>query len=833
MAHRTLYSAILLFGLGTALVITLLADRSGEAVGSAPTAPAPFPAGSGELLSRVELEESAQERTAPAREPSAPPIVPPTSLATRDEGDFDETGVYGRLADEQVRPIAGARVLLFSGDSPLFAQTKTLAETTSDEEGRYRFVGLQAVQGYYVYAQAEGFRPGWLRHHSGHDEEFRLRAAASIRGRALRAESEKPLQGVRISAEVRHWRAGAFHDEVSCLTEADGFYELPWLRLDRFQKIIALEPGGAPSRHDFQIDPDQHEGYDLYLGRGRPLTLEFFDPVVGQVLAGFPLRVEGLDFVTDSNGHIDYDFVEEKEDLFITVESEGHCRTSVRHRRTEFNKRLVRVPMTRGASVVGRVLDAHGNGVAGAYLVLRGRPRHVKPPGFPLNTTAMNTTLTLRSGAGGAFEITGIAPSEHIVLRARHAEYGRSAEQILHLPRMGLRAEVELTLAAPGTIEGTIRIDGAPSSVDVHWSAGDADGRGRSNDRGFYRLNGVPPGETHVWITLDQSWNNLDHRGDLHGHLLYVKAEAVLEHDIEVTTDRIPISGFVRDTVGIPLAGVAVSASARHEGERYSTLQKTRADGSFHLLVHAVGGMLYHLGAYQGQRAVNLEDVVPGTVDIELVLPDLGLVRLRVVDAFTRKSVRGYRVYYRQHAEQPLTMLRQSGSRFSPGPEGSFLAKLPTGSFELVVCARDQGYVEGRVERVHVATDSIAQASVSLEPGMQATFEFKGSDKAIQQLKSHLRRKKISILTEEQRLEKKRQSSYFNREIRKNQALVPADSNRAVVEGLSTGTYSFQGIPRGLSFKPASIEIAPRNHQEFSIRVETKKARGNGGDPRR
>lgn len=828
MAHRTLYSAILLFGLGTVLVIVRLADRSGEAVG-APTIPAPSPPGPGELPSRVVLEEPAKEGSSPRREPSASPIAPPTSLVTRDEGDFDETGVYGRLVDEQVRPIAAAKVLLFTGESPLFAQTRTLAETTSDEQGRYRFAGLQAVQRYYVYAQAEGFRPGWLRHHSGHDEEFRLGVAASIRGRTLRAESETPLAGVRISAEIRHWRAGAFRDEVSCLTEADGSYALPWLRLDRFQEIIALEPGGAPSRHDFQIDPDQHEGYDLYLEQGRPLTLEVYDPAIGQVLTGFPLRIDGMDFVTDSNGHIGYDFVEEKEDLFITVESEGHCRTSVRHRMTESSSKLVRVPMTRGASVVGRVLDAHGNGVAGAYLVLRGGPRHVKPSGFPPNTTAMNAILPTRSGAGGAFEISGVAPSERVRLRARHAEYGRSAEQPLHLPRMGSRAEVELTLAAPGSIEGTIRIDGTLSSVDVHWSAGGAGSRGRSNDRGAYRFNGIPPGETELWITSDRSWSNVDHPSDL----LYVQADTVIEHDIEVITDRIPISGLVRDTVGIPLAGVAVSASARNEGERYSTSQKTRADGSFHLLVHAVGGMLYHLGAYQGQRAAVLEDVVPGTVDIELVLPDLGLVRLRVVDAFTRKSVRGYRVYYRQYAEQPLTMLRQSGSRFSPGPEGSFLAKLPTGSFELVVCARDQGYVEGRIERVQVSTDSIAQASISLEPGIQVAFEFKGNDKVIQQLKSQLKRKKISILTEEQRLEYKRSSSYFNREIRRNQALVPADSNRAVVEGLSPGTYGFRGIPRGLGFKPASIEIEPRNHQEFSIRVEARKRGGNGGDSQR
>src|SRR5206468_6420997 len=121
-----------------------------------------------------------------------------------------------------------------------------------------------------------------------------------------------------------------------------------------------------------------------------------------------------------------------------------------------------------------------------------------------------------RSLADGSFVLGGLPPREgQVEVRARHPEYppGRSAP--FACPMLGQTVEVEVRLERGATISGNVHLDGEPAALRVFWSGERARGWTRADDRGAYRLLGVPSGEVRLGARLEDEDEDLERPEDM------------------------------------------------------------------------------------------------------------------------------------------------------------------------------------------------------------------------------------------------------------------------------------------------------------------------------
>ncbi len=838
MKHKSQYFALGVLALGALFTVLQLTGRPpGRGIG--PTA-APG-RGSADVIAAEPAHPGSDPGPAPTEtSPSERKALSAVDMAAADdvpEADgFDATGIYGTVMDANARPIPGAKTLLFPGTTSITGQEVAQAAGTCDEKGRYRFGGLNLCEAYFIYTEAEGYQPALRYMTSGHDSQVTLRQAQAIRGRVLLAETREPVALARISFEQFHWlpsvlaRAGGSPDPLQgrflkvreSLSNEEGYYELAGLRFDRQQKIRARRDAkSAPQTNEFQLDPGQTDGYDILLDERTTIELVLYDLKSGDPLA-IEVDIHGASFTADSEGRIEYSYPGADHARYLRLKAPGYCQTISFHPKSNTTKQL-RIPMTRGAVVRGRVVDAKGRAVEGAFVNAGSGSRNNKIPGIE-GASLRNEDRRSYSDAEGRYEVFGIVPgAQGLYVRASHRDHARSAKAELNLPNAGDTAEIELVLGDPGSIQGILSIDGEPGSAEIRWSSDNGSGRARSNDRGFYRLRAVPPGEVTLKIRLDGA-SRRENKDP--GEIVAVRLGEVLEHDIDFHTDRVPLSGYVVDERGTPMGGVNVYASADLDEQRHTGRDTTKADGSFYMLVSSGPGLFYRLSAHQNYRTAKKDNISPGADGIELVLPDVGLLRLKAIDAFTRESI-GARLYYRRHAEEALTMLYQGGSRFKPGPDGSFLARFPIGTFEVVVTNGDENYVPARIERVRITYEDVTEASTSLDRGVPTGVTFKGDPEVVALFQKEFKQNRIHAISLEQEAERKRGGPYHKREVWGYQRLFRKGDSRGEFRALAPGTYRLLGLPKKVLLRPTTFEIQPRDQEEITIRLERRKKKGN------
>ena len=156
---------------------------------------------------------------------------------------FDAEGVYGVVVDEDARGVPGARVVLFDGSRRLSEQGESLAETSCDDEGSFRFRDLDICRSYMVYVTAADYLPGfeWLT--SGHHEKIELRRAQVIRGRILEKKTREPIADALVYVDRWHYvfeeddAPPTFEVQLKSLSGEDGSYELHGVRLEGNQEV--------------------------------------------------------------------------------------------------------------------------------------------------------------------------------------------------------------------------------------------------------------------------------------------------------------------------------------------------------------------------------------------------------------------------------------------------------------------------------------------------------------------------------------------------------------------------------------------------------------------
>lgn len=827
-AQRLLAAGLLVTLALSALLLFLL--RTGASRGRMDAAAA------GETRSAVARALPDPELAPPEPAPGAAPARARTEFVgeaedARPEEDplaFDPGAVFGRVLCAGAG-VAEVELRLFRGELGRRERTAPLAETKSDAEGRFRLRGLAPHTRFVLHAQHPDFLPESETLFPGHAAELALERTVAVAGRVRLAASGQALAGVEVALERQHYGPEGMRERVGSLSDAEGRWRLPWAE-PGIESFLVLRPGHAPERREFQVRADAGGDYEIELDETRALELEIYALETGATLGETELLWEGLAVRTDESGRLLVPLtpgasMEDPVSLLLGL-PEG-CTTQFRAVPPPGGR--LRLPVARGGTLRGRVLDAAGAPVVGAELRLGGGERLTKELGLPEGVSLNPRRGTTRSGVDGRFELAGQAPRRgQVRLRASHPEHPANSSEPFEFARLGEERELDITLRAGATLTGTLRVDGEPAALRLYWNAHDTSGWTRANDHGAYRLQGLQAGPVSLRPRLEGEDEDIPRAEDR--EVLAIDDGALVE-DFDLARGGARIRGRVLDTRGEPVAGADVTAWVSDEEQWAGALEaECDGEGRFELAVPDVPGLEFELFASSGPRQAQAHAVRAGA-ELVLVLPELATLRLRVVDALRREPVLGFQLYWRDSEAGEFRRLSQGGRRFSPGPDGTFLAELPAGRLDLAVGARALGYVPARLDGLELAGGREARAELELDLGTELELSLgagEGSDEVLRLV----RRGRVTLATAEQWAERERGGEYFRQEVRDAQTVRVDANGVGRIRALASGRYRLFGLPKGTRTDPRELEVPAVAHLTAALRfvVEPPRKPGRGGD---
>jgi protocatechuate 3,4-dioxygenase beta subunit len=198
----------------------------------------------------------------------------------------------GRVLDADGSPLAGARIELHT-DWMTEEDRSAIRDPvcTTDSAGRYRIDGLKEHPGHRLLVKHERHALGWLyyiviqENANTENPDLRLERGRSIRGRVV-DKAGRPVAGARIEAEVA-WiynfagpnplEAMATLETRDYTTDADGRYEVPYLRAPRYA-IRASKERFLPAEVDVRFArADSITAPDIVLEESLRFSLKVMD----------------------------------------------------------------------------------------------------------------------------------------------------------------------------------------------------------------------------------------------------------------------------------------------------------------------------------------------------------------------------------------------------------------------------------------------------------------------------------------------------------------------------------------------------------------------------
>jgi len=795
--QRLLLGALLAVMAGSALLLWRMSGRTvrgpRDGRGPAEVEAAARPSAAAEAPSTTEAPAARTEERVALTGTAPSAALDASALET-----FAPDACYGRtlVAGE---PAPGVELAFFL-DTIGFGETRApVATARSDEAGRFRLTGLLAHRGYAVALRGPLVVPKIDSAFPGEPLTFELEPAVPVTGVVQRASDGRALADVNVAVARAHWNGTRRVEFLEARTDAEGRFALAGVG-EGLVTFHLARPGHLAERREFQVTAASATPFEILLEDANALEFLAVDLASGNPLVATELVGPAGPLRTDDAGH-----------LFLPrpARPEEGLRVSLAHpndvqtegRLSASGGPLARVPVAHGARVRGRVVDAAGAPVADALVRIVGGGRGSNVPGLPEGFRLSDPRRTVHSDAEGRFEFPGCTPrGENVRVRATHPLHPQGESEPFALARLDQELEVEVRLEAGGALSGRVTLEGEPVALDVHWNDAENSGRTRSNARGEFRLEGLAPGELTLRARLDDEDEDVPRPED---RTLLVTAGETLAVELALTRSGATIEGRVLDAGGAPVPEAQLMAyiDDEEEGELETPYTQSARDGSFTLTLPAGVTRPFHVFASEGPRRIERRNVAPGTRGLELVLPELGRAPLRVEDALTRAPINGYSLYWRPSDEGRYERFSPRSARLSAGPDGVYLAELPLGRLDLVVCERSRGYVPCFREGVVVTREAGAEVRFALESGVELELVLAGAP----ELRNELRR--AFVESAEQAELSARGGDFYQQEIRSAQGLRPDGNGSVRLKGMPAGRYEVKGLARGLVLTPAAFEL--------------------------
>ncbi len=461
--------------------------------------------------------------------------------------------------------------------------------------------------------------------------------------------------------------------------------------------------------------------------------------------------------------------------------------------------------LVRGARVEGVVRDRTGAPVAGARVDVDAeaywwmRPR---APGAPLPhwlgalpdgwriESEDRATATVTDAEGRFRSRAHVPGAPELVVSVHHEAFEplqHHVEQRLGDP--GSTTWVELELApriASGSVSGRLALNGRPAFGTVTWEGATRRGRALAFHGGAYRLEKVEAG--HVTLRAQIAGAQLGQSLVEQTATVELAAGAALVQDFDGAIAEATISGRVLFDDGAPAPNVRVGVASRAAAIVYPT---TDDGGHWSATVPDVGARFF-VSVSHGPLSVSLSDVLAGTSGVDLVLPRLGELVYRVVDARTKEPVERFELYWRMHGGGAFEESRDRFAGRAPDAEGWLHAPFPAGSLDVVVRATRLGYVSLAAPAIPIRADASTLRTFELEPGLDVTFAWAAGDAP-----------EVALDLVPERAAEDQLPLWGGSDLR---AYFGSDG-RAELRGLAPGTYRVASSLENVVIEPATVEL--------------------------
>lgn len=358
-------------------------------------------------------------------------------------------------------------------------------------------------------------------------------------------------------------------------------------------------------------------------------------------------------------------------------------------------------------SIRGRLVDATGAPVAGATV------RRVHPL---LRAVSLKTAVRVRATAvdarpcstdadgvfawipAGPIDEPGVQASADgsctIVLESERAGYACWSETIRVAP--GDHIELgDRVLSGAGIVAGVVRdqngaavadaIVGVYPPPDSSWTAGDlrlfgpagALAMARSDERGAFRFDTIPPRACFVWATTAHTRCVSSERIELTAGAERLDLVLVLEPYAREDT----IEGVVQRADGTPDGDVMMDQSTRvGPAETHTDVAEVHADGTFVAYCPSPGPWTLSATALEFEAGSGrVGDLMGGARDVVLTLRPPGTMRLRVTDSTgARIDTFDVEVFGQEAYSLRGIGLGEDGTATIPGVTGAFHLRVAT-----------------------------------------------------------------------------------------------------------------------------------------------------------
>lgn len=537
----------------------------------------------------------------------------------------------GEVRDDARRPVSGATVRVFASPEPGAAPA---IEVRSDADGHFRIERNVAWPAELaITVEANGHVPQRRDHVTEPHLLFELSRRVVLRGRVLAEGTNAPVAGAVVAG-----------GETAVTTDPTGRYEVTAALVRGAAQLHASHAGYVSRHRSILLHGREPTEVDFVLPPETNITVTVVDahtrePIVGVELR-YPYEKPLVPLLTDDRGRCSL-VTGEGQLLLREVHAAGYARTTWQWQVRDVASAAPLIPMLRLATIEGRVTDTVGNPLEGANVAgpqhgpaaRRGAP---DAPGVAWGPGAFSYEVgdsAAFADAKGHFTLVLLPSTEGQILTARHADFVTTTSSPVVVTG-GQRAWVELALARGATLHGTVRRNGEQlSSFQVVWNSTSEPGlQGRTSVHSAegYTLRGIAPGESTIQLVEPG-------RGTVQRCTVQLEAGQTLQHDFAWEEKTTTITGKITSTDGSPLENIAVQASSEGETDRHSKSVISRADGSYSIA--CIEGRTYRVSA---RRVVwkFLDGVPAGAADVNFVLPELGLLRIQLLDAATRDPVR-------------------------------------------------------------------------------------------------------------------------------------------------------------------------------------------------